>query len=143
MRTFPPFFLLLALAANIAGCDEEPRKQIDPEAANVKLELLDVQYKNIDGRHTYSHSRKYSESSGTGATLKIGKVCVEMGKTCVSARINYRINGGKSLLQTDHHVSTHLANDTITIEYWGVDDIGKDVQISKTLKVSGTDYKIE
>ncbi len=76
-------------------------------------------------------------------TLQAGKVCVENGKACLSARVNYRIDATKSLEQPDHHVATRLAKDTITIEYWGKDDAGNDVSVKKTLTVAGESVRIQ
>ena len=71
------------------------------------------------------------------------KVCVERGKSCLSARVNYRIDGGKFLEQLDHLVATRLESDTITIEYWGKDDAGNDVRVLRKLTVTGKKISVE
>lgn len=102
-----------------------------------------MRYEFAEGRHKYFHMRRYAESIGTGVTLQAGKVCVEAGKACLSARVNYRINGGKKLEQPNHHVATRLESDRITIEYWGKDDAGNDVRVSRTLVVQGEKMQVE
>ena len=77
------------------------------------------------------------------ASLQAGKVCVEHGKACLSARVNYRIDGGKFLEQSDHLVATRLESDTITIEYWGKDDAGNDVRVLRKLTVTGKEISVE
>ncbi|MEL0110760.1 MAG: hypothetical protein VW835_03410 [Rickettsiales bacterium] len=134
---------LLVLVALSACNDEEPQIQIGPGPAQVTFELAEVRHEFVDGRHKYYHMRRYSESVGTGVTLEAGKVCVELGKACLSARVKYRIDGGKSLVQPNHHVATRLESDTITIEYWGKDDAGNDVRISKTMQVAGDSIRID
>lgn len=134
---------VLILTALGACNEEEPEKQIGSGPAQLVFELAELRHELIDGRHTYFHSRRYSESIGTGVTLQAGKVCVELGKACLSARVGYRINGGKSLVQPNHHVATRLERDTITIEYWGKDDAGNDVRVSKTLNVAGNKIDVQ
>jgi hypothetical protein len=134
------FLMLTALGACY---EEKPKKQIGQGPAKVAFELAELRHEIVDGRHTYFHSRLYSESIGIGVTLQIGKVCVESGKTCLSARVRYRINGGESLVQPNHHVATRLERDTITIEYRGKDDAGNDVSVSKTLNVAGNKIDVQ
>ena len=134
---------VLILTALGSCNDEEPEKQIGPGPAQLVFELAELRHEVIDGRHAYFHSRRYSESIGTGVTLQAGKVCVEMGRACLSARVSYRINGGQSLVQPNHHVATPLESDIITIEYWGKDDAGNDVQVSKTLHVAGNKIDVQ
>ena len=137
--------LLIAIGLSIAlaACnEEEPAKQIGSGSARLALALVELRYEMVDSRHTYFHTRKYTESIGTGVTLQAGKVCAEKGKACLSARVNYRIDGGKELLQPNHHVATRLAQDTITIKYWGKDDAGNDVRVDKTLTVEGEKMEV-
>jgi hypothetical protein len=138
-----PAIAVLILTALGACSEEEPEKQIGPRPAEVAFELSELRHEVVDGRHTYFHSRRYSESIGTGVTLQAGKVCVELGQVCMSARVSYRINGGGSLVQPNHHVATRLERDTITIEYWGKDDAGYDVRVSKTLNVAGNKFTVQ
>jgi hypothetical protein len=134
---------VIMLTALGACSEEEPGKQIGPGPAKVAFELAELRHEVVDGRHTYFHSRRYSESIGTGVTFQAGKICVELGKACLSARVSYRINGGESLVQPNHHVATRLERDTITIEYWGKDDAGNDVRVSKTLNVAGNEIDVQ
>lgn len=143
MRTITFVITLLLLGALTACNEEEPVKQIGSGPAQVNFELADLRHEFVDGRHKYFHLRRYTESVGTGVTLEAGKVCVELGKACLSARVNYRINGGKSLVQPNHHVATRLKSDQITIEYWGKDDAGNDVRVSKTLLVEGAKIQVQ
>tara|TARA_Y100000766_G_scaffold217435_2_gene189338 strand:+ start:541 stop:972 length:432 start_codon:yes stop_codon:yes gene_type:complete len=136
-------FIAIGLSIVLASCnEEEPAKQIGSGPAQLVLALAELRYEVVDGRHTYFHKRKYTESIGTGVTLQAGKVCVENGKACLSARVNYRIDGGKDLVQPNHHVATRLAQDTITIKYWGKDDAGNDVRVDKTLTVEGEKIEV-
>ena len=138
-----PAIAVLILTALGACSEEEPEKQSGQRPAKVAFELAELRHEVVDGRHTYFHSRRYSESIGTGVTLQAGKVCAALGKTCLSARVSYRINGGESLFQPNHHVATRLERDTITIEYWGKDDAGYDVRVSKTLNVAGNKFTVQ
>ena len=131
---------LICLISLIACEEEEPARQIERGQAQLQLKLADLRYEFVDGRHTYFHKRQFTESEGNGVTLKAGKVCAERGKSCLSARVNYRIDGGKNLEQTGHHVATRLSNDTITIEYWGEDDTGNNVRVIYKLKVTGENF---
>jgi len=140
----PKFLISLILLIPLLACqEEEPAKQIGPGPAQLQLQLAELRYEFVEGRHKYFHKRTYTESIGTGVTLQAGKVCVERGKACLSARVNYRIDGGKNLEQPDHHVATRLDTDTITIEYWGKDDAGNDVRVMRKLKVAGEEFSIE
>ena len=135
--------IAIGLSIALAACnEEESAKQIGPGPAQLELALAELRYEMVDGRHTYFHTRKYTESIGTGVTLQAGKVCAENGKACLSARVNYRIDGGKDLVQPNHHVATRLAQDTITIEYWGKDDAGNDVRVDKTLTVESEKVEV-
>ncbi len=135
--------IAIGLSIALAACNaEESVKQIGPGPAQLELALAELRYEMVDGRHTYFHKRKYTELTGTGVTLQAGKVCAEKGKACLSARVNYRIDGGKDLVQPNHHVATRLAQDTITIEYWGKDDAGNDVRVDKTLTVESEKVEV-
>ena len=136
-------FIAIGLSIALASCNEdESTKRIGLGPAQMELALLELRYEMVDGWHTYFHKRKYTESTGTGVTLRAGKVCAEKGKACLSARVNYRIDGGKDLVQPNHHVATRLAQDTITIEYWGKDDAGNDVRVDKTLTVESEKVEV-
>lgn len=134
---------LLLLAVVTACKEEEPEKQIGSGPAKLRLELADLRHEFVDGRHKYHHVRRYVESAGTGVTLEAGKVCVEGGRACLSARVNYRIDGASNLVQPNHHVATRLEKDDITIEYWGKDDAGNDVRVEKRLYVEGDRIRID
>ncbi|MEC8163679.1 MAG: hypothetical protein VX079_03835 [Pseudomonadota bacterium] len=142
--TIPKSLISLILMFPLLACqEEEPAKQIGSGPAQLQLQLADLRYEFVDGRHNYFHKRKYTESIGPGVTLQAGKVCVEHGKACLSARVNYRIDGGKFLEQSDHLVATRLESDTITIEYWGKDDAGNDVRVLRKLTVTGKNFSVE
>lgn len=136
--------IAVLILTTLGACNEEkPEKKIGPGPAKVTFELVELRHEMVDGRHTYFHSRRYSESTGTGVTLQAGKVCVELGKTCLSASVRYRINGGESLVQPNHHIATRLERDIITIEYRGKDDAGNDILLSKTLNVAGNKIDVQ
>ena len=71
-----------------------------------------------------------------------GRVCSGEGTKCVSARVRYRIEGGKTLVQPNHSVATKSESDVITIEYWGFDDSRKKVRLKRTLIVSGAKAEV-
>ena len=101
MVTIPKLLISLILVIPLLACqEEEPAKQIGSGPAQLQLQLADLRYEFVDGRHKYFHKRKYTESIGTGVTLQAGKVCVERGKACLSARVNYRIDGTVSSFST-------------------------------------------
>lgn len=132
------FILTIGTSIILSACnEEEPKNQVGLRPAELVLDFTGFRHEIVDGRHTYYHKRKYSELMGTGVTLEAGKVCVENGKACLSARVDYRIDGGKKLEQANHHFATRLPQDMITIEYWGKDDAGNDLRIKKTLRVEG------
>ncbi len=147
---FRLFFLFLATIL-LAACNEEESPAAKtpaaaapaPSAAKLELQIAELRYEFADGRHRYLHTRRYVESAGTGVTLKGGKVCFENGKTCLSASVNYRIEGGGTLEQPDHHVATRKDADVITIEYWGTDDAGNNVRVRRVLRVRGPEVEIE
>ena len=107
------------------------RSQIGPGPAQLALALAELRYEMVDGRHTYFHTRNILNRP---APLRSKPVrCVPRKAKPASARVfNYRIDGGMDLVQPNHHVATRLAQDTITIEYWGMDDAGNDVRVDKT-----------
>ena len=133
MEFWKPHITITILAILVACDEEKPKNQIGSGPAQLVLEITELRHQVVDGLHTYLHKRKYSESVGIGVTLQVGKVCVENGESCLSARVNYRIEGGKYLEQSNHLVATPLARDTITIEYWGKDDARNDIRVIKTL----------
>ena len=135
--------LLLVVVGTSACKEEEPEKQIGDGPAKLRLELADLRHEFVEGRHRYYHLRRYVESGGTGVTLEAGKVCVEQGKACLSARVVYRIDGASKLEQPNHHVATRLDKDDITIEYWGKDDAGNDVRVERRLHVEGEKFRVE
>lgn len=135
--------IAIGISAILSACnEEEPKKQIGQHPAELVLDITKFRYEFVDGLHTYFHQRKYSELIGTGVTLEAGKVCVENGKACLSARVEYRIDGGKQLEQPEHHFATRLRRDLITIEYWGKDDAGNEVRIKKTVRVEGDKVEV-
>lgn len=136
--------IALVLLLAITACKEEaPQKQIGSGPARLLLEIAELRHEFVDGRHKYHHVRRYVESAGTGVTLEAGKVCVEQGKACLSARVNYRIDGASNLVQPNHHVATRLPKDDIVIEYWGRDDAGNEVRVEKRLHVEGDQIRVE
>ena len=137
--------LLLVPLLFLAACEEEQTeaRPTPTEPAIIEFALDDLRYEFADGHHKYYHARRYTETAGTGITLTGGKVCFEGGKACLSAMVNYRVDGGKTLVQPDHHVATKRPTDVITIEYWGVDDSGKKIRVKRTLKVAGEKFEVE
>jgi hypothetical protein len=137
--------LLLVPLLFLAACEEE-KKEAKPkptEPAKIEFTLDGLRYEFSDGHHRYYHARRYTETNGTGITLTGGKVCFEDGKACLSARVRYRVDADKVLVQPDHHVATKRPTDVITIEYWGVDDAGKKLRVKRTLRVAGAKFEVE
>jgi hypothetical protein len=131
MRHLAPIFLLgLTL---VAACDEAP---VTGEA-KVTLDLVDLTYEFRNGRHTYNHNRRFTETGGVAVIISRGKVCVRNGEECVDALVKYRVDASQVLLQKGHHVATPEVKDTITLHYWAEDDAGNKFELHKVLKTDG------
>lgn len=132
--------LLLAGLLLFAACDEDSGKAAATPVkgkAAVTLDLINFSYEFRDGRHTYNHDRRFTESGGVGANITRGKVCVRDGAECVDALVDYRVDANQTLLQKGHHVATPMAQDTITLHYWGKDDAGNKFELHKVYKTDG------
>lgn len=127
--------IVAGLAMLTAACEEEPKPVTGK--ASIVLDLVDMTYAFKDGRHTYTHNRRFTESGGVGANISRGKVCVLNGEECVDALVSYRVDASQVLLQEGHHVATKAAQDTITLHYWVKDDAGNEFEIHKVLKTDG------
>ncbi len=101
------------------------------------LEIVGLGYEFRDGRHRYTHLRRFTESGGVGVTIKRGKVCVLNGEECADALVAYRIDASQTLEQKNHYVATPAAKDIITIHYWAEDDAGNAFELHKVVKTDG------
>ena len=138
--------LIVAAAFVLSGCEEEaPTPVANPtaEKAVLSLELADFTYSFKDGRHTYGHKRRFIESAGLGVVLHKGKVCVHNGEECAEAIVKYRIDPSATQEQKDHYIATKQVTDTVTIDYWGKDDKGSDVQLHKVIRVDNKAATVE
>lgn len=134
MRRAAPFLAGLLL---LAACDDDSAEIAISGSAELQLDLVDLTYDFRDGRHTYTHNRRFTESGGVGVNITRGKVCVRDGEECVDALVNYRVDANKTLLQKGHHVATPNAQDTITLHYWVEDDAGNKFELQKVYKSDG------
>jgi hypothetical protein len=105
--------------------------------ARVTLTLEDFSHEEVDGRHRFTHNRRFRETSGIGVTIYRGKVCVENGETCADACVRYRVEAGGSLTQRGHHFATPLAEDSITLQYWARDDAGHELTFQRRIETAG------
>lgn len=130
--------LALAGALALAACEEEAADEPPPgPPAQVGLALQDFQYAVVDGRHRYTHMRRFVETAGVAATITRGRVCVADGTECVDALVEYPVDANGTLVQPDHHFATDRARDRITLDYWGTDANGNDFTLSATVETDG------
>jgi|GEM_PF-754484 hypothetical protein len=109
---------------------------------NLALILENFGYEFVEGRHRYPHIRRFRETGGVPVTIYRGKVCVADGTECVDACVSYRVAGGSSLVQADHHVATTQASDRITLHYWARDDAGNLFEMAHTLETDGKTARV-
>ena len=105
--------------------------------ADFSLSLSDFGYTFTEGRHRYPHTRSFAEKSGVPVTIYRGKVCVENGTECADACVGYRVEGGTTLVQANHHVATKLESDHITLHYWARDDAGNFFELRREIDTDG------
>ena len=130
---FYVFIILIFILLN--GCDNKK--------ASITLHLRNFKFERIDNLNRFNHNREFREYTGIGAILKRGKICIESIKSCADADINYRIDAKSVFLQTGHYFSTPQNEDTITFEYWGIDDNNNNIEIKMTLHIKGQNVTIE
>lgn len=117
---------------------ELPEPDVESDApARLSLALENFVYSFEEGRNRYSHDRRFKETSGIGAYIYRGKVCVSNGEECADACVRYRIEPGGSLTQRGHHVATPEDSDRITLQYWVRDDAGHTFTIEKEIATDG------
>ena len=107
------------------------------------MDLVNIEYTFKDGRHTYGHIRRFTESAGLGVVLDKGRVCVHNGEECAEALVKYRIEPGAVLDQPNHYVATKQLVDVITVEYSGKDDKGNPVVVRRTVRVDNKNATVE
>lgn len=105
--------------------------------ARLSLALENFTYSFEEGRNRYSHDRRFKETSGIGAYIYRGKVCVSDGQECADACVRYRVEPGGSLTQRGHHVATPEDADRITLQYWVRDDAGNTFTIEQEIVTDG------
>lgn len=106
--------------------------------ARLTLTIADLGHEIVDGRNRYPHSRSFAEANGVPVTIYRGKVCVENGAECADACVSYRIQGGTTLVQANHHVATKADRDRITLHYWARDDGGNFHELNHVIETDGT-----
>jgi hypothetical protein len=117
---------------------ELPEPSVDSQTpARLNLTLSDFVYSFEEGRHRFTHDRRFKESAGIGLFIYRGKVCVEDGTSCADACVRYRIEPGGSLTQRDHHFATPLDPDRITLQYWARDDAGHVMTLKQEIQTKG------
>jgi hypothetical protein len=136
---------LAAAAMVLGGCgdDAEQAAKPDVDKAAMTMDLVNVEYSFKDGRHTYGHICRFTESAGMGVLLEKGRVCVHHGEECAEALVKYRIEPGAVLDQPNHYVATKLLVDVITVEYTGKDDKENPVRVFRTIRVDNKTATIE
>ncbi|MDF1751080.1 MAG: hypothetical protein P1V34_19635, partial [Alphaproteobacteria bacterium] len=114
---------------------ELPEPSVDSKTpARLSLIMDDFAYSYQEGRHRFTHDRRFKESAGIGLYIYRGKVCVEDGTSCADACVRYRIEPGSSLTQRDHHFATPVDPDRITLQYWARDDAGHVMTIKREIR---------
>lgn len=136
-RNLLPAVGLMAAVAGTSVAAADGRK------ADFAMEIDNLNYEFVDGLNKYHHARRFVSRNGVGVTLDKGKVCYVEQDKCISAVVSYRIDGGKSLTQPRHLVSTTLDNETVTVEYWGEDDNGNDIAVKKVFRLNRDQVTIE
>lgn len=126
---------IVTAQVSTACLNELPPPSINADApARVTLSLENFRHEIVDGRHRFSHDRRFRETSGIGLTIYRGKVCVENGETCADACVRYRVEAGSSLTQQGHHFATPRTRDSITLQYWARDDAGHDITFQRRIE---------
>ena len=129
-------------ALALGGCEDEATAP-GVEKADLTMDLVNIEYSFKDGRHTYTHIRRFTETAGLGVVLEKGRVCVHNGEECAEALVKYRIEPGAGLDQPNHYVATKLLTDATTIEYTGKNDNGNPVRVFRTMKVNDKTTTVE
>lgn len=111
-------------------------------SADLSLAIGDFGYSFTDGRHRYPHSRRFAEKSGVPVTIYRGKVCVDDGNECADACVGYRVEGGTTLVQANHHVASTRPSDRITLHYWARDDAGNFFELHREIATDGQSAEV-
>jgi hypothetical protein len=111
-------------------------------AAEVALALEGFSHSVVDGRHRYTHTRRFTEQAGTATTITRGRICVQSGTECVDALVNYPIAARGEFVQAGAHFATPLVVDTITLEYWLTDAGGAEQKILMTIAVDNGQERV-
>lgn len=114
----------------------EPNVESDTPA-RLGLTLDDFSYSFEEGRHRFTHNRRFKESTGIGLYIYRGKVCVNDATECADACVRYRVEPGGSLTQRGHHFATPVDPDRITLQYWARDDAGHSFTILQEIQTEG------
>lgn len=111
--------------------------------ARLGLNLEDFSYSFEEGRHRYTHNRRFKESTGIGLYIYRGKVCVNDATECADACVRYRVEPGGSLTQRGHHFATPVDPDRITLQYWARDDAGNSFTILQEVRTDGEAAQVQ
>lgn len=136
--------LTLGAALLVGACEEEEAAEAGPAGppAAVGLALQDFRYAKVDGRHRYTHMRRFVESAGVAATITRGRICVANGADCVDALVDYPIDAGGTLVQPDHHFATERRVDRITVTYWGMDANGNEFTLMSVVETDAPNARV-
>lgn len=161
MRSWIPALWALMLLLGLAACDESQDTQksdtsaipnapgaaclrdipepsvVSDVPARVALTFEEFSYSFEEGRHRFTHNRRFKETAGIGLYIYRGKVCVEDAKSCADACVRYRIEPSGSLTQREHHFATPIDPDRITLQYWARDDAGNLFDLTREVRTSG------
>lgn len=111
-------------------------------AGDLSLVIENFGYEFVDGRHRYTHVRRFRETGGVPVTIYRGKVCVANGTECADACVGYRVAAGTTLVQADHHVATKQESDRITLHYWARDDAGNLFELDRVIETDGRTARV-
>lgn len=123
--------------ANTACLRELPPPSVDAGSARISLSLENFSYSFEEGRHRFTHDRRFKETAGIGLYIYRGKVCVEDATVCADACVRYRVDPGGSLTQRGHHFATPTDPDRITLQYWARDDAGNTMTFRQEIRTAG------
>jgi hypothetical protein len=110
--------------------------------ARLTLTLENFTYSFEEGRHRFTHDRRFKETTGIGLYIYRGKVCVEDAQVCADACVRYRVEPGGSLTQRGHHIATPVDPDRMTLQYWARDDAGNTFTIFREIRTDGETIKV-
>lgn len=136
--------ICLAKLPPATGLSESELAKMDSQkTGTMDFDVWNFSHEFVDGRHRYSHARRFTAGAGIDMTIFRGRVCVSNGAECVDACVNYDVPAGTSLVQATHHVASVLDQDKITLQYWARDSAGNILDVNQTLLTDGTGVRVE